>query len=264
MDLSMLLLSGAIAGILAGLLGIGGGIVIVPIVVLLFESQGLDNALAIKMALGTSLATIVFTAMSSIYTHHQKAAVQWNIFKTMTPGILAGSLTGAWLAHIIPGEFLYISFIIFLFLVSMQMTLSRVSAHRSLPGKQVMNIASYSTGVISALMGVGGGSLTVPFLSYCGIPVKHAIATAAAVGLPIAVSGTLGYILGGLNEQNLPSGSIGYVNLPVFGGIVVASLLFAPVGATLTHKLPDIVLRRLFAVFLFALAIRMTLKYFDF
>ena len=106
-------------------------------------------------------------------------------------------------------------------------------------------------------MGVGGGSLNVPFLSYCGVPIKRAIATAAAIGLPIAISATLGYILGGLNEENLPAASVGYVNLPVFGGIVVTSLLFAPLGATLAHKLPDQILRRLFAIFLFILATRM-------
>jgi len=262
MDLTMLLLTGAIAGTLAGLLGIGGGIVIVPIVLLFFESQGVESGLAIKMALGTSLATIIFTAMSSIYTHHRKHAVPWGTVKIMTPGILAGALTGAWLADIIPGTTLYLAFIVFLFLVSVQMAVSRVSAHRTLPGRFAMNGISFGIGTVSALMGVGGGSLTVPFLSYCGVPIKKAIATAAAIGLPIAASATLGYIIGGLNEENLPSGSIGYVNLPVFGGVVVASLVFAPLGATLAHKLPDQVLRRLFAIFIFVLATRMSLKFF--
>jgi uncharacterized membrane protein YfcA len=262
MDLTMLLLTGAFAGTLAGLLGIGGGIVIVPIVLLFFESQGVESDLAIKMALGTSLATIIFTAMSSIYTHHRKQAVQWGIVKIMTPGILAGSLTGAWLADIIPGTTLYITFIVFLFLVSAQMAVSRVSAHRTLPGHFAMNGISFGIGTVSALMGVGGGSLTVPFLSYCGVPIKKAIATAAAIGLPIAASATLGYIIGGLNEENLPPGSVGYVNLPVFGGVVVASLVFAPMGAILAHKLPDQVLRRLFAIFIFIMATKMSLKFF--
>ena len=261
MDLTMLLLSGALAGTLAGLLGIGGGIVIVPIVVLLFESQGLEEGLAIKMALGTSLATIIFTAISSIYTHHRKQAVEWQIFKIMAPGILVGSLLGAWLADIIPGKILYITFIFFLFGVSGQMAFSRVSSHRGLPGRLAISGISTGFGVISALMGVGGGSLNVPFLSYCGVPIKHAIATAAAIGLPIAISAILGYIIGGLNEENLPSGSLGYVNLPVFGGVVVASLIFAPIGAILAHKLPDLVLRRLFAVFLIILATKMSLKF---
>lgn len=262
MDLPMLLMSGAVAGSLAGLLGIGGGIVIVPIVTLLFESQDVAHGLAIKMALGTSLATIVITAISSIYTHHRKGAVEWGLFRVMTPGVLVGSLIGAWLADIIPGEVLYSAFILFMFVVALQMTLSRVSAHRSLPGTPGLVSVSTGIGVVSALMGIGGGSMNVPFLSFCGVPVKRAIATAAAIGLPIAASATLGYMLGGLNQDGLPPASLGYVNFPVFGGIVAASLLFAPLGATLAHKLPDRLLRRLFAIFLFVLASRMSLNLF--
>jgi uncharacterized membrane protein YfcA len=214
------------------------------------------------MALGTSLATIIFTAMSSIYAHHRKKAVDWGIVKIMTPGILTGSLLGAWFADLIPGNTLYISFIFFLYAVAAQMSLSRVSAYHALPGKWAMRLISAIFGIISALMGVGGGSLNVPFLSYCGVPIKRSIATAAAIGLPIAISATVGYILGGLNEENLPAASVGYVNLPVFGGIVAASLLFAPLGASLAHKLSDQLLRRLFAVFLFILASRMSINYF--
>lgn len=260
MDLLMLLVSGAVAGTLAGLLGIGGGIVIVPIVTLLFESQDIAQGLAIKMALGTSLATIVVTAISSIYAHHRKQAVEWGLFRIMTPGVLIGSLVGAWLADLIPGKLLYAAFIVFLFAVSTQMALSRLSAHRDLPGKFWLTSISGGVGVVSALMGIGGGSMNVPFLSFCGVPIKRAIATAAAIGLPISTSATLGYIVGGLNETGLPAGSLGYVNLPVFGGVVAASLLFAPLGAILAHKLPDQLLRRLFAVFLCVMAVRMTLN----
>ncbi len=261
MDLPMLLVSGAVAGTLAGLLGIGGGIIIVPIVTLLFETQGLAHGLAIKMALGTSLATIIVTAVSSIYTHHRKAAVDWTLFKIMAPGVLVGSLIGAGLADIIPGETLYVAFVLFMYLVSAQMALSRVSAHGTLPGNLVLTGVSTGVGMISALMGIGGGSLNVPYLSFCGVPIKRSIATAAAIGLPIAVSATIGYIVGGLNEAGLPPISLGYVNLPVFGGVVAASLLFAPLGATLAHKLPDQLLRRLFAIFLFVLASRMSLNF---
>lgn len=253
----MLLLSGAVAGTLAGLLGIGGGVIIVPIVTLLFEGHGVPHALAIKMALGTSLATIVVTAMSSIYTHHRKGAVEWGLFRSMGPAVFVGSLIGAWLADIIPGDVLYIAFIVFLFAISLQMAMSRVGAHRRLPGTAGLVATSTTVGIVSALMGIGGGAMHVPFLSYCGVPVKRAIATAAAVGLPLSASATLGYIIGGLDETGIPPASIGYVNLPVFGGVVAASLLFAPLGATLAHKLPDMLLRRLFAVFLFVLASRM-------
>lgn len=260
MDLPMLLLSGAVAGTLAGLLGIGGGVIIVPIVTLLFEGHGVPHGLAIKMALGTSLATIVVTAISSIYTHHRKGAVDWGLFRIMGPAVFAGSLIGAWLADVIPGEALYLAFIAFLFGVSLQMALSRVSAHRTLPGRAALAATSTLVGTVSALMGIGGGAMHVPFLSYCGVPVKRAIATAAAVGLPLAASATLGYIVGGLDEGGIPPGSVGYVNLPVFGGVVAASLVFAPLGATLAHRLPDLLLRRLFAVFLFGLASRMAYR----
>jgi uncharacterized membrane protein YfcA len=260
MDLPVLLLSGAVAGTLAGLLGIGGGVIIVPIVTLLFEGHGVPHGLAIKLALGTSLATIVVTAVSSIYTHHRKGAVDWALFRVMGPAVFVGSLIGASLADIIPGDALYVAFIVFLFAISLQMAMSRVSAHRSLPGPGGLAATSSVVGVVSALMGIGGGAMHVPFLSYCGVPVKRAIATAAAVGLPLAVSATIGYIIGGLNEVGIPPGSIGYVNLPVFSGVVAASLLFAPLGATLAHKLPDLLLRRLFAVFLLVLASRMAYK----
>lgn len=263
MDLPMLLAAGAVAGTLAGLLGIGGGIVIVPIVTLMFENQGLLHGFAIKMALGTSLATIIVTAVSSIYTHHRKAAVEWRLFRIMAPGALIGSAIGAWLADIIPGEMLYVAFILFMLLVSLQMATSRVAAHRvGLPGPRGLTSFSTGVGIISALMGVGGGSMNVPFLSFFGVPIKRSIATAAAIGLPLAVSATIGYVIGGLNEAGRPPLSIGYVNLPVFGGVVVASLLFAPLGATLAHKLPDQLLRRLFALFLFVLASRMGFKLF--
>jgi uncharacterized membrane protein YfcA len=180
----------------------------------------------------------------------------------MTLGVLVGSLIGAWLADVIPGEILYGAFILFMFAVSAQMALSRVSAHSTLPGTLGLTGLSTGVGIVSALMGIGGGSLNVPFLSYCGVPIKRSIATAAAVGLPISVSATIGYIIGGLNEAGLPPLSLGYVNLPVFGGVVAASLLFAPLGATLAHKLPDQLLRRLFAIFLFVLASRMSFKLF--
>lgn len=262
MDLPVLLLSGAVAGTLAGLLGIGGGVIIVPIVTLLFESHDVPHALAIKMALGTSLATIAFTAVSSILTHHRKGAVDWELFRIMGPSVFVGSLVGAWLADVIPGDALYKAFIVFLFAISVQMAMTRVSAHRGLPGKHGLMAASTTVGVVSALMGIGGGAMHVPFLSYCGVPVKRAIATAAAVGLPLAVSATIGYVIGGLDEPGIPPGSIGYVNLPVFGGVVAASLLFAPLGALLAHRLPDLLLRRLFAVFLFVLASRMAFNLF--
>lgn len=256
-DLPVLLMTGAFAGILAGLLGIGGGVVIVPIVTLLFERHGLDHALAIKVALGTSLATIVVTAAMSVFTHHRKGAVDWALFRVMAPAVVVGSLLGAWMADWLPGDLLYTAFIVFLFGISLQMAMGRVGAHRDLPAAPGLAGVSGGVGIVSALMGIGGGAMHVPFLSYCGVPVKRAIATAAAVGLPLAIAATLGYVIGGLDEGGIPPTSLGYVNLPVFAAVVAASLVFAPLGAILTHRLPDRLLRRLFAGFLFALACRM-------
>ena len=257
MDLPLLLASGALAGTLAGLLGIGGGVVIVPIVTLLFEGNGVAPGLASKLALGTSLATIVVTAMTSNLTHHRKGAVDWALFRAMGPAVFVGSMLGAWVADQEPGEMLDAAFIVFLFAVSAQMAMGRVGTHRGRPGRAALAAVAAGVGVVSALMGIGGGALHVPFLCYCGVAVKRAIATAAAIGLPLSFSATLGYVIGGLDESGVPPGSIGYVNLPVFGGIVAASLLFAPLGALLAHRLPDRLLRRLFALFLFVLASRM-------
>ena len=157
---------------------------------------------------------------------------------------------------------LYLGFVIFLFAVSLQMAIGRVGAHRDLPGKRQLAAISTGVGAVSALMGIGGGALNVPLLSYCGVALTRAIATAAAVGLPLAVSATIGYVIAGLDETGAPPGSVGYVNVPVFLSIVATSLLFAPLGATLAHKLPERLLRRFFAAFLFILASRMAYRIF--
>ncbi|MEJ2622481.1 MAG: sulfite exporter TauE/SafE family protein [Candidatus Thiodiazotropha sp.] len=255
-----LLLAGALAGTAAGLLGIGGGVIIVPVLSLVFDSAGIPADTIIKVAVGTSLATIVFTAISSIWAHHQRGAVRWPLVKTMTPGVVVGSLVGAWLADIIPGYWLTVGFISFLILVSIQMTIGPISANRTLPGPQTLRGVSALVGCLSSLMGIGGGALHVPFLSWFGVPVKQAIATAAAIGFPLAVTASLGFIFTGLNEKHLPDHSLGYVNLPAFAGVVAASILFAPLGAALAHKLPDRLIKRVFALFLFLLAMRMAYK----
>jgi len=257
MQLTTLLLAGAGAGTAAGLLGIGGGVIIVPVLSLVFASEGVDPDILIKVAVGTSLATIVVTAISSIWAHHRRGAVRWNLFRIMAPGVVTGSLIGAWIADQIPGSWLTVAFILFMFGVSAQMAMGPLGAGRDLPGAWTLRSVSGVVGVISALMGIGGGALHVPYLSWCGVPVKQAIATSAAIGLPLAVASTVGFIATGLNETALPPHNLGYVNLPAFAGVVVASILFAPLGARLAHKLPDKLLKRTFAVFLFFLALRM-------
>ncbi|MES9941779.1 MAG: sulfite exporter TauE/SafE family protein [Candidatus Thiodiazotropha sp. 6PLUC1] len=260
MDLVALLVAGALAGTAAGLLGIGGGVIIVPVLSLVFEAKGVAPEIIIKVAVGTSLATIAVTAISSIWAHHRRGAVRWSLVRTMTPGVVIGSLFGAWLADIIPGYWLTLGFIAFLTLVSLQMAIGPVSAGRDLPGPRALQGVSATVGCISALMGIGGGALHVPYLSWRGVALKQAIATAAAIGFPLALASTAGFIVTGLDETELPLHSIGYINLPAFSGVVAASFLFAPLGARLAHQLPEQLIKRLFALFLFVLALRMAFK----
>ena len=258
MELIILLSAGAVAGIAAGLLGIGGGVIIVPVLSLVFASQAVDASILIKVAVGTSLATIMVTSISSVWAHHRKAAVRWSLVKVMVPGVVVGSFIGAWLADLLPALWLTGAFILFLIAVSLQMAWGAVQGDRDLPGEWSLRSVSCVVGAISAMMGVGGGALHVPFLSWRGVPLKQSIATAAAIGLPLAIASTIGFILTGLDETGLPKNSIGYVNLPAFAGVVVSSTLFAPLGARLAHRLPDKVLKRTFSVFLFLLALQMT------
>lgn len=253
----MLLVTGAIAGMLAGLLGIGGGIVIVPALSLVFIRQGVDTDILIKVAIGTSLATIVVTAISSIWVHHRKSAIYWDLVKIMTPGVIAGSFIGATMVDVIPGLWLSYVFVLFLLCVAAQMVIGVKQRDRPLPAPWVSRSVSVGVGIISSMMGIGGGSLHVPYFGWHSVPVKHAIATAATIGFPLAIASTSGFILAGLDEKTLPPYSLGYVSLPAFGSIVVSSVIFAPLGAKLAHALPDKLLKRIFATFLSCLAINM-------
>ena len=255
------LATGAFAGTLAGLLGVGGGLVIVPILALSFAAQGIHPEVQMHLAVGTSLATIIFTSLSSVYAHHKRGAVAWPAFLTITPGIVIGALCGALIARYIPTPSLRTLFGIFELFVALQMALSlKPSAHRGLPGKAGMSGAGIVIGTVSALVGVGGGTLTVPFLLWCNVTIQRAIATSAAVGLPIAVAGAIGFVINGWGHGKLPEWSSGYLYWPALLGIVAASVLFAPLGARLAHTLPTSLLKRLFALLLFGLALRMLLR----
>jgi hypothetical protein len=250
---------GGLAGIMAGLLGIGGGALIVPVLVIVFEAQGVNPGVIMHAALGTSLATIVFTAISSALAHHRRGAVDWPVLRRLAPAIVVGTLLGAALADALASHTLKIMFVVFMFGIAAQMARGTMAtrAHADLPGPAGMNGAGTIIGMASALFGIGGGSLAVPFFTWCSMPVKRAVATAAAIGVPVALSGTVGYVVAGLNEPHLPPWSIGYVVLPAFAGIVVASSLAAPFGARLAHRLSDVTLRRLFALFVTLLGLRM-------
>lgn len=239
---------GAVAGFFAGLLGIGGGAVIVPLLVIMFSVQGFADAHLMHLVLGTSMATIIFTSMSSMRAHHQHQAVNWAVVKTLSPGIIVGTLLGAQLASHVATRPLAIFFAVFMTYVAVQMIINaKPSPARELPGRAGMLGAGFGIGAISALAAVGGGSLTVPFLLWCNVKMHQAIGTSAAVGLPIALAGTVGYMISGLSATGLPAGSFGFIYLPALAGTVLASALVAPLGARLAHRLPVATLKKIFA-----------------
>ena len=249
---------GAVAGVLAGLLGVGGGIVIVPMMVAVFPSQGVPAEYVQQLALGTSLASIMVTSISSSRAHHKRGAVHWDIFRNITPGILLGTFLGGLVATHMPTLFLKAFFICFLGFVSLQMLSNyRPPASREMPGALGTAGVGGIIGLISSFVGIGGGTLSVPFMSFCNVPLHHAVGTSAAIGFPIAVAGTLGYIVGGWNAPGLPAGCVGFVNLTAFFGIAAASFMTAPIGARLSHSLPTDKLKKGFAVFLIIVALRM-------
>lgn len=249
---------GAIAGILAGLLGIGGGLVIVPMLVFCFTGLDMPHEHIMHLALGTSLASIIFTSISSCIAHHRRGAVHWDIVRRITPGIIAGTLAGAYIASLMSTDLLKGFFGVFLYYVAIQLFLNKKpKPTRDLPGPAGMFGVGNIVGIISSLMGIGGGSLTVPFMVWCNIPVHHAIGTSAAIGFPIAVAGTAGYILTGFGVSGLSSYSVGYVYLPALVGVVCASILTAPLGVRLAHWLPVSKLKRIFAALLLGVGSKM-------
>ncbi len=252
------LLLGSIAGLAAGLLGVGGGLIIVPALIFLFAMQGIDPAHIVHIAIGTSLATIVVTSISSTWAHHRHGAVQWSVFARLSPGIVIGALVGAAIADYMSATFLRKVFAVFELLVAAQMLIgARPATYRAVPAKAGMFGAGGIIGAVSSVVGIGGGTMTVPFLLWCNVSIRQAVATSAACGLPIAIAGASGYILTGWNESGMPEWSSGYIYWPAFTGIVLMSIFFAPLGAYLAHRLPVLYLKRAFALLLFAIGIQM-------
>lgn len=254
----MYLAVGLIAGVLAGLLGVGGGVVIVPMLIFCFTKQGINPEQMMHLALGTSLASIIFTSISSFMSHHRRGAVDWSIVKKIVPGILVGTFGGTFIASRLSTGFLKAFFCIFLYTVATQMLLNKKpKASRNLPASSGMFGVGSVIGVVSALVGIGGGSLSVPFMLWCNVTAHRAIGTSAAIGFPIAVAGAVGYIVNNLHGTGLPPYSLGFVYLPALVGIVVASVFTAPLGVKLAHALPVDKLKRIFAVFLYVVATKM-------
>ncbi len=252
------LVFGAAAGIIAGLLGVGGGIVVVPALYFFFTAQGFPHEIVMQMALGTSLASIIFTSVSSSVAHQRRGAVDWAVVKSIAPGILIGTFAGAFLAARLSTGFLKGFFVVFLYYVSTQMLLNiKPKAHRQTPGAGGMFGAGSVIGLVSSLVGIGGGTMSVPFLVWCNMAMHTAVGTASAIGFPIALAGTLGYVINGLGVASVPSLSLGFINLPALLGIVSVSVLTAPYGAKLAHSLPVPSLKRVFAFFLLVTATKM-------
>lgn len=252
---------GAFVGFFAGLFGIGGGLVLVPVLSWLFEAQHLGGAQNLHLALGTSMAAILYGAVVSAYAHRSHGAVNMPIVHSMAPGLFGGALLGALFAGHVPKHFLAIFFALFVYLVAVQMlTGSRPRATRVLPGRVWLTLVGSGIGAISSLVSIGGGTLSVPFMLWHNIPFKQAIGTSAALGFPIALGGTIGYIATGLMWHVLPAGTLGFVHLPALFMLALGSAFTIPLGAKATHSLPLEPLRRGFALLLIVLATRMLLK----
>lgn len=251
-------LLGLSAGFVAGLLGVGGGLILVPALSWIYAQQGFPSAYNIHLALGTSLATIVLTSVASLRAHHAHGAVRWAIVRRITPGIVLGTLGGALAAVWLSDFGLRVFFTIFLFYAATQMLIGfGPRPHRQLPGWPGLTLAGGVIGLVSSWVGIGGGTLSVPFMTWCNVGLHQAIGTSAAIGFPIAVSGALGYALSGQAAAGLPAYSLGFIHLPALAGIVVGSWLTAPLGARFAHRLPVARLKRIFAGLLYLLGLRM-------
>jgi uncharacterized protein len=250
--------TGLFAGLLSGLLGVGGGLIMVPVLSFIFAHLGFSPMFIMHMALGTSLAVIVFTSIASSRAHHQHQNVDWVILKNITFGIMLGAFFGSLIAAKFDASLLKWFFTMYVFIVALQI-LSNYTPNpaRVLPARPSLNLVGLCIGLISSFVGIGGGTLSVPFLIYCNINTKRAIGTSSAIGLPIAIAGALGYWLAGLQVSNLPNGSLGFIYLPAFMIIAVSSLISAPLGALLVQKLSVKKLKKIFALLLIVIGLNM-------
>jgi len=257
-----LLLLGSFTGFLAGLLGVGGGMLLVPFLTLIISHRGVPADLAVKMAIATSMATILFTSLSSVRAHHRHGAVRWPIVQAMAPGILVGGLlAGAGMFAVVKGQWLAVMFCLFVSFSATQMLRGRKpKPQRQMPGWQGQAAAGTTVGFASGLVGAGGAFISVPFMTWCNVPIHNAVATSAALGFPIALANTLGYVVSGWSLPSALPGSFGYLYLPALGVIAVVSMLMAPLGAKSAHAMDVGKLKRIFAVLLYGLASYMLWK----
>lgn len=249
---------GLASGFIAGLFGVGGGLTIVPILLLLFQAQGFPDAQIMHLALGTAMATIVVTSISSMRAHHRQGGVRWDIFRSMAPGLVGGTLLGSLFASRVPTDAMAMAFTVIVYWAALQMLLDiKPKPTRQLPGSGGLLGVGGLIGGVSSLVAAGGGFLSVPFMVLCNVPIRQAVGTSAALGFPIAAAGVVGYIAGGWGVADLPGPHLGFVYLPAFVGVVVSTVFMAPVGARMAHRLPVKQLKRVFGVMLALLASKM-------
>ncbi|WP_230657948.1 sulfite exporter TauE/SafE family protein [Psychrobacter sp. I-STPA10] len=245
-------LAGMFAGVCAGLFGIGGGMIIVPALVWIFTAYGYSPEVVAHLAVGTSLATIIVTSISSLMAHNKRGSVRWDVWKYMAGGLVIGSVSGAAIADQINGQMLQAMIGAAALLVAFKMLFlsNKEQVGKPLPKPPVQFGAGTGIGLASAIFGIGGGSLTVPFLNWSGLPMRQSVGTSAACGLPIAVAGALGFAWFGQDVANLPAGTIGFVNITGFICISIASFITAKLGAKWAHQLPAATLKKAFGVLL--------------
>lgn len=251
-------LVGLFAGFVAGLFGVGGGMVVVPFLLMIFSAQHFPPQHLMHLALGTAMATIVVTSLASMRAHRAHGAVRWDIVKGIAPGLMFGTFAGSLWAAKIPTQGLAVAFTVIVYLAALQMMLgAQPKAHRTMPGLAALMAVGFAIGLVASLIAAGGGFLSIPFMVYCNVPIHQAVGTSSALGLPIAVAGTVGYLVSGLGVPGLPAYALGFIYLPAFVGIVGVSFLTAPFGARLAHALPVKQLRRGLGIFLALLATKM-------
>lgn len=257
--IGVLALAGCGSGFLAGMLGVGGGIVVVPALFQVLGAFDVPLDLRMHIAVGTSLGSIVPTSIISLRAHNKRGAVDWPLFRQWGPWVAFGVILGSIIASDVRGATLTLIFAIMSMIVALYLALGRPDFHLTdkLPGTPIRQAICLFIGGVSAMMGIGGGSLSVPAMTLCSYPIRRAVGTASALGLIIAVPGTLTFMVTGFSEGGLPPASVGYVNLIAVLALVPSSLVFAPIGAKVAHTIPQIILRRCFAAFLFVTSLRM-------
>ncbi len=255
------LLLGTVVGFMAGLLGIGGGGIMVPVLTSLFLALDFPIELVVHLALGTSMASIIMTSISSLLAHQKRGAVIWDYVKGMSPGIIVGTFLATYIVAFASSLALAVFFSLFMGFVAIKMFIDKKPTQREKPsGKKHLFAVGSGIGGISALVSIGGGSLTVPYLVWRNIDIKKAIGTSAAIGLPISIAGTLGYVINGWSNSSFDQLIVGFVYLPAVFLISITSIITAPLGAKMAHYLPVAILKKIFAVLLVGLSIKMLMS----